>query len=247
MVIGVIAVLAGIGFPAYRQLQARSKIKGTETLVASVAAALAGKPLTAQVPNKSALGRPTPDAYMVTMPLWDVNVDGVLDGNVAVGTAAAPGKDVVLRVDGTRSAASIIRFSRFASDADLSAALAAAEYSGFVRTSGYAASAKAINAQGQIKDAWDMPLRYLYAPVMRNTLNPAIFWASGRPGVPGVGWAPGELGTDESFLVSATVALPAIYAKQQAVKEKVGGSRFGVWSAGPDKIDNTADDIASFP
>lgn len=237
MVIGVIAVLAGIGLPAYAHLKERSKIRATETLVAGVAAALAGKPLTAQVPNEWASGRPTPAARMVTIALWDVNADGELDGDVVVVSAATsdPGKDGILVSDRLRSSPTVIPYSDpvrgFSAspspEANLAAALMAAPYSGFMRTTGYVATAKAVNSKGQIIDAWGKPLRYVYAPLVRDT--------------------GGTLIVDESFLVLNSASLTDIYAKQQAVKEKVGGSRFGVWSAGPDKIDNTADDIASFP
>lgn len=218
VVIGVIVTLMAVGFPAYRHLHERSKIKATETLVASVAAVLAGQPLTAQVPSRSASGRPTPDALMVNIALWDVNADGLLDGNVAVG-AASTGIDPLLRSDRALYGA------RFASDDDFAAAIAAAKYSGFVRTAGFQAAAKAINAKGQITDTWGTPLRYIYAPLLRGAAGTGI---------------------DTAFLVSAARDA-AINAKQVAVAGEIGGTRFGVWSAGPDKQDGTTDDIATFP
>lgn len=219
VVIGVIVTLMAVGFPAYRHLRERGQVKATETLVAGVATVLAGQQLTAQVPSRSASGRPTPDAIMVTIALWDVNADGVLDGNVVVGGAGA-GSDPVLRADRPLYGA------RFANDADLGAALAIAKYTGFVRTAGFSAGAKALNAKGQVVDAWGTPLRYVYAPLVRG--------------------AGGAADIDSSFLIPASRDA-AIAAKQVALGGAVGGTRFGVWSAGPDKQDGTADDIASFP
>jgi hypothetical protein len=222
VVIGVIVLFMSVGFPAYRHLQERSKVKATETLVTSVATVLAGQPLTAQVPSASANGRPTAAASMVAIPLWDVNADGVLDGNIAVGAVAgAAGSDRVTVGDRPL-------YARFASDDNLAAALEAAKYSGFARTTGFQVAAKALNAKGQVVDPWGTPLRYVYAPLLR------------------VSAAASTVDIDTSFLVTpATNA--AIAAKQAAIAGEVGGTRFGVWSAGPDKTDNTPDDIATFP
>ena len=222
VVIGVIVLLMGISYPVYTHSIERSRIDATSALVAGVAASLATQPLTALVPSRSQAGHPAIDAKMISIALWDVNGDGILDGSIAVGSSAA-GRDPVDCSDRQ------IYADRFATNDNLAAGLEAIGYGGFLHGTGFQPAGKSVNAAGQVVDAWGTPLRYLYAPLVRSA-------AAGAPG----------LVTDTTFFIKPGRD-PALLAKQAAIAESIGGSRFCVWSAGPDRLDNTPDDIISSP
>lgn len=69
VVMAVMAILAGVMYPAMIALQSRNKIKGTQATVVAIANALISREMVAELPDGSMRN------------LWDFNNDGLLDGD----------------------------------------------------------------------------------------------------------------------------------------------------------------------
>lgn len=134
VVIACLALLMGMGIPAWTALMRSQRHKAAEVLVQNVATAIAAYQQTSwSLPTLDAQGRPAVKA----IPLWDWNSDQILDGD----PLQAP-----------------------TGDATLAATLTAAGYHGFLATSGFVAPKRAINATSkQVMDPWKQPLHFTWA------------------------------------------------------------------------------------
>lgn len=132
IVISVIVALAGLSVPAYSAYRDRADQQATTALVLAVAAAIDG------YQQQSWTWEPSPGRRL-TRPLWDLNGDGLLDGDPQRENAA--GTTPVFTAEVIDSG-----------------------YRGCLDLARPVVGERFVDPQRRIIDAWDTPLAVAYAP-----------------------------------------------------------------------------------
>lgn len=245
VVLTVLTALMALGFGGFRHLRRQANIDRTRAVVEAVATAIAAQDLTRPA---RAVGAAAAEAKVVAVGLWDANRDGLVDGSLVFLAATDPTpasgdplwRDAHTNPDRSKGASyggitgSLapeergVFHLRFASDAALRTALTEVEYQGFA-SAGFELSERQRDLHGRPVDAWNRPLRFAYVPTWRG--------------------AGGGFNADTSFLAPSLHETPGDLGSRPLswVSERLGTKRFAVWSAGPDGIDGTADDISASP
>lgn len=245
VVLSILAALMALGFGGFRHLRRQAQIDATRALAEAVASAIAGQDLTRPA---RAVGAAAAEAKVVAIGLWDANRDGLVDGALVFLDVADPTpasgdplwRDAHTNPDRSKGASYSgilgslspeergLFHPRFASDAALRTALTEVEYQGFT-SAGFELAERQRDLHGRPVDAWGRPLRFAYVPTWRRAGGG--YQVDGSFLAPGLHENPGDLGSRPLAWVS----------------ERLGTKRFAVWSAGPDGIDGTADDISANP
>ena len=129
VVITVITIVLGLAFPVYGAIQEYGRRSLTRSTVQAVVTAMASYQLKAW-----------PIGTRVA-PLWDVNRDGLVDGDPSLENGATPG---VFAVDVVTSA-----------------------YGGLVLMTGVPLPRRCVDERQRVVDAWDRPLRIVTADDVR--------------------------------------------------------------------------------
>jgi prepilin-type N-terminal cleavage/methylation domain-containing protein len=170
------------------------------------------------IADKGPTGEFHANGILIRLPLWDINHDGILDGTLISNGSVGDVYDA-------NSINSVVSPSPSLSLTQVQQGLATLGYDGFLRTTGFTVKPKQIEATtGRLLDPWKHPLRYAFAPARKN--------------------GSGTRTVDNGYIA----LLPGGVIKTMANADcgLYGTRGFGVWSAGPDGIDNTADDILSY-
>ena len=132
VVIAVVVALAGLSIPVYSTFRERAKANASTALVQAVAAAIDG------YQQQSWTWESSPGQRM-TRPLWDLNGDGLLDGDPARENAVGTGPA-------------------------FSAQILASGYRGCLDMTRPVVGQRFVDPQRRIIDAWGTPLGVAYAP-----------------------------------------------------------------------------------
>ena len=167
VVISVIAALAAVGLPTINYMRHKAQVAATEAVVKQVA-------MTISVRQERHHTIDDGSGNLVTFPIWDVNDDGLLDGN--------PEKEQpVLAAD--RKYPAVV--------------LAEPEpYRGFINTVSFEVAERHVDELGRVVDAWRQPLRIAYGAGAYGSLGIGV-WSIGDDGVDG--FATGHDGTDDDI------------------------------------------------
>ncbi len=161
IVIGVIALLVGIGIPTYRILQAQAQRRVSQGLVETVAAAVSsyGQLHFTLYEDDNGDGVANRARY----PAWDVDADGRLDGDIGADRFWRP--PPALAASGGASQRAMIR------------------YQGFVATANPALPRERIETSTRrVTDTWGRPLRIAYAIEVYGD-RPFGIWSTGPDGL----------------------------------------------------------------
>lgn len=150
VVITVIATLVGLGFSAGTAAARRARITGSAALVSAVTATIASR-------QDRSLSVPRPGG-MRHYQLWDVNRDGLLDGEPTVEQASLPPAE--------RYPAEVLAIG----------------YKGFIKTTGMSLSPSFIDRSGRVVDSWKHPLRIRWATEIYGA-NGFGVWSAGADGL----------------------------------------------------------------
>ncbi|MDA3962088.1 MAG: hypothetical protein PF961_14950 [Planctomycetota bacterium] len=137
IVIGVIVALMAMGMPGYWYMVERNRRTSTQTLILAVQAEIGTY-------GSQVFAWRTSDGQPRTAVLWDVNADDLVDGYVTTDANALG--------------------DHYPSSSPLTAAVLAADYQGFVATTGMRLRPEQINEDGHVLDAWGRPLHIAFAP-----------------------------------------------------------------------------------
>jgi len=150
VVMTVIAILGGLGFSAGTAAARRARVTGSAALVSAVTATIATR-------QDRALSVPRPGG-MRHHQLWDVNRDGLLDGEPTVEQASLPPAE--------RYPAEVLAIG----------------YKGFIKTTGMSLSPSFIDRSGRVVDSWKHPLRIRWATEIYGA-NGFGVWSAGADGL----------------------------------------------------------------
>jgi prepilin-type N-terminal cleavage/methylation domain-containing protein len=154
----IIATLTGMGLAAYTVVVRKAKVDATRQVVRSVQAVMTQH-------ARQDLTIPQSDGRSVLRPAWDLNADGILDGNPERDPADPLG-------GGGREFTAAQR-----------AEAVRADYRGFVaEAGGLAVDRRFLDADGHVLDAWKHPLRVAPLTTAGALAGRLRVWSIGRDG-----------------------------------------------------------------